>query len=223
MIEDETLKVENHLDRGNYLSIQYPDTFVEGGSKIKNLGEKFAAINSFFLEYLKGYHIPAAYIKPQDKNSLLFIQHYKFPFYVKIANIVDKRTGRIFIKKEGSSLNFPLFELHYGNGKDSIITESHLQVFELCSYDEVRLIYRICSKVNVVLKSFFSRRNFNLAELCCHFGKTEDKVYLIDGFTPNSLKILPVEVTPKTINPYKLNTPGEMRHYTDQIFNLINS
>jgi phosphoribosylaminoimidazole-succinocarboxamide synthase len=172
---------------------------------------------------LKGYHIPAAFIKPQNKSSLLFLQHHKFPFYVKIANVIDRRTARIFLKKEGSALSFPLFELHYGSGKDSMITESHLQVFELCSYDEVRLIYRICSKVNVVLKSFFSRRNYLLAELNCHFGKTEDKIYLIDGFTPNSLKILPAEVGSKTLNPYKLTTSGEMRHYTDQIFNLINT
>jgi phosphoribosylaminoimidazole-succinocarboxamide synthase len=207
----------------SYLTINYSDNFPGTDKKIKSYGEKAAKINSFFLEYVKGYHISAAFVKPVNSNSLLFINHQKFQFCIKILNVIDKRSAKIFHQKEGKNINLPLFEIHYGEGKDSLITESHLQVFDLCSADDIKIIYRICSKVNVVLKSYFNRRNFNLAELCCYFGKAEDKVYLVDGFTPDSLKILPLENNSKSLNPYKLITSTEIKHYTDLIFNLLNT
>jgi phosphoribosylaminoimidazole-succinocarboxamide synthase len=207
----------------NYISVNYPDCFPGTDIKIKGLGEKVSKINSFFLEYIKGYHIPAAFVRSVEKNSLLFLSHQKFPFFIKILNIIDKRSAKIFGQKEGSNISIPLFEIHFGNTRDSLITESHLQTFELCSVEELKIIYRISSKVNVVLKSYFNRRNFNLAELCCYFGKVEDKIYLVDGFTPDSLKIIPLENDSRSLNPYKLKTGNEMKHYTDLILNLLNT
>jgi hypothetical protein len=124
------------LDGTNYILVEYPD-FIEDDKKkirVKGLGEKFASINSFFLDYLKEYHIPVAFVKPLSKNSLKFLNYKKFPFFIKVYNAIDKRTAKIFSKKEFESLNLPLFELHYGNGKDSIVSESHLIAFDLFCY-----------------------------------------------------------------------------------------
>ena len=70
----------------------------------------------------------------------------------------------------------------------------------------MKLIIRICSKINAVLKSFFERRNEILAEISCHFGKHEDKVLLIGDFSPASLKFFPKDDSVKWVNPYKLST-----------------
>jgi len=155
------------LDSNNYLLIEYPDFITDEKNKkirVKGLGEKFASINSFFMDYLKEYHIPASYIKNHSKSVLKHISFQKFPFYVKILNIIDKRTAKIFSKREYEPLNLPIFEYHYDNGKDSFVSESHLTAFDFCTYEELRLIGRICSKVNAVLKSFFERRG---NEICC--------------------------------------------------------
>jgi phosphoribosylaminoimidazole-succinocarboxamide synthase len=122
--------------------------------------------------------------------------------------------------KEGSELNLPIFEFHYGCGKESVISESHLIAFDLCSPEHMKLITRICSKINAVLKSFFERRNEALAEVCCHFGKHDNKVFLVGDFSPASLKIFPKDESVKWTNPYKLSSASEVKKYTEHLFNI---
>ncbi len=225
LIYEEVSKKDLHLDDNDFLVIEYPDFYNSNGKKVKvkNLGEKFASINSFFFDYLKEYHIPAGFVKAHDKNTLKFVKHNRFPFSIKILNVIDKRTAKIFSQKEGDLLSFPVFEIHYGNNKDSLISENHVITFDLCSNDDLKIINRICSKVNAVLKSFFERRGYLLAEATCGFGKFEEKIFLVDDFTPHSLKIIPLNKDGKEINPYKFNTSAEIRHYTDHLFNMMSA
>jgi len=214
------------LDGDNYLLIEYPDFIIDEGNKkirAKGLGEKFAAINSFFMDYLKEYHIPSSFVKNQSKSVLKHMSFEKLNFYIKILNVIDKRTAKIFAKKELEPLNIPIFEYHNNNGKDSLVSESHLIAFDFCNYEDLKLIGRICSKVNAVLKSFFERRNEILAEFKCYFGKHEDKIYVIEDFTPKSIKTFPIEKNNKSLDPYKLTTPKQLRKYTDHLFKLTST
>jgi phosphoribosylaminoimidazole-succinocarboxamide synthase len=225
-IIDDLLKKDNHDSDHTYQTVDYQDFIFDGSNnkiKSKNLGEKFASINSFFLDYLKEYHIPTSFTKLENKTHLKYLKHDKLPFSIRILNIIDKRTSRIFNKKENENLLLPIFELHYGNGKDTLISESHLISFDLCNIDDSKIINRMCSKINAVLKSFFERRNSFLAEVTCHFGKSEDKIFLVDDFTPTSLKVLPLNKNDKYVDPYKFGTSGEIRQYTDHLFNLLSS
>ncbi|MDR3625383.1 MAG: phosphoribosylaminoimidazolesuccinocarboxamide synthase, partial [Ignavibacteriaceae bacterium] len=224
--EEDNSKKNLFLDEKDYFVIEYFDFLTLNGDKkvkIKNLGEKFASINSFFFEYLKEYHIPAAFVKNEDKTSLKFIKYKKFPFSIRILNVVDKRMAKIFNKKEGELLSLPVFEIHSGNNKDSLISESHLVAFDLCSTEDFKVINRICSKVNAVLKSFFERRGYLMAETTCNFGKFDEKVFVVDDFTPRSLKVVPLNKDIKIIDPYKFATSVEIRHYTDHLFNLMSA
>ncbi len=216
------------FDNQNYQLVEYPDFFslkLDKKVKVKDLGQKFATINSFFYDYLREFHIPIAYIKKHEKNSLMFVKFQQLPFIVKILNSADKRTAKLFSLKEGAHLNLPVFEYHFGDSKNSIVSESHLISFDLCTNENLKIINRICSKVNAVLKSFFERRNETMGELTCSFGKFESKIYLVDDFTPLSLKIFPNEEisTNNWVDPYNLNTSSEMRKYTNHLYNITSS
>lgn len=213
------------FDEQGYQLIEYDDFFVTQKNKkvtAKNLGQKFALINSYFFEYLKGYNIPCAYIKKTGKRNLLFLKFTEFPFKVKILNAADKRTAKIFSIKPGTALELPIYEFHLGDFADSIISESHLISFNLCSYDDIKLIHRLCSKINAIVKSFFERRNESIVELTCGFGKFESKIYLIDDFSPLSLKIIKNDSDRKLPDPYKLETLAQMKNYTDHLLKLTN-
>lgn len=213
------------FDSQNYQVIEYEDYFFTEKNKkvrVKDLGQKFAAINSFFYDYLKEFNIPCAYIKKTDQNSLLFVKYSALSFTVKILNSADKRISKIFSVKQGENLSLPVIEYHFGNSRDSVISESHLISFNLCSYDDLKLINRLCSKINAVVRSFFERREETIAEISCNFGKYEDKIYLIDNFTPLSLKIFRLNEDGKLPDPYKLETAGQMNKYTDHLYNFTN-
>lgn len=214
------------FDEQNYLRIEYSDYFFSTQNKkikVKDLGKKFASINSFFFDYLKEYHVPCAFIKNHQDNSLVYVKYSELNFSVKILNSSDKRTAKIFSIKEGDILDLPVFEYHYGNAKNSLISESHLIAFDICSNEDLKVVNRICSKVNAVLKAFFERRNETVAEVTCFFGKFENKIYLINDFSPMSLKIFPDGNTKKWADPYQLKSSNEMRKYTDFLFNITSA
>ena len=211
------------FDEGNYQLIEYLDNYqINDGKKVKvkDIGKKVALTNTFFFDYLKEYHIPTTFLRKDGENALKFSTYNEYPFRIKILNSADKRNAKMFGMKEGSELNLPLFEFHYGCGKESLISESHLIAFDLCNPEDMKLITRICSKINAVLKSFFDRRNETLAEVCCHFGTHEDKVFLVGDFSPASLKIFPKDESVKWTNPYKLSSAAEVKKYTEHLFNI---
>jgi len=219
-------KNEIPFDEQNYQSIEFSDYFFPAKNKkvkVKDLGKKFASICSFFYDYLKEYHIPTAFVNLHGSESLTFLKYIQIPFRIRILNYADKRTAKIFSIKEFDPLTFPVFEYHYGNGKDSLISESHLISFELCTSEELKFINRLCSKINAVLKSFFDRRNKIIAEVSCSFGKFENKIMIIDDFTPLSIKIIPSNGDKKAIDPYNLTTAARMKKYSDHLYNIIKS
>ena len=204
---------------------EYHDYFITQKKKkvtSKNLGEKTALLNSYFFDYFKGYNIPCAFIKKGDKKKLQFLKFEEFPFHIKIINSADARTAKIFSIKAGSSLQLPILEYHYGDLKDSVITESHIISFDLCSYDDLKLINRLCSKINVIVKSFFERRNLLLLELTCIFGKFEGKTYLVDDFSPLSIKVSSNISEDKLPDPYKIETAAQMNKYSNFLLKLTN-
>jgi phosphoribosylaminoimidazole-succinocarboxamide synthase len=211
------------FDEQGYQVIEYEDFFFTLKNKkviSKELGEKIAIINSYFLEYLKGYNIPCAYVRKTEKRNLLFLKCYEFPFKIKILNAADKRIAKIFSIKAGTILELPILEYNYGESKESVISESHLISFNLCSYDDLKLMNRLCSKINAIIKSFFERRNEQLVELTCGFGKFEGKIFLIDDFSPLSMKIIKNESDGKLPNPYKIETPAQMKKYSNHLLHL---
>lgn len=203
--------------------VEYHDHFVTQKNKkviSKNLGEKTALLNKYFFEYIKGYNIPCAFVNMEGKKKLQFLKFDDVNFRIKIINSADTRTSKIFSIHPGSLLQLPIFEYHYGNTKDSAITESHIISFDLCSYDELKIINRHCSKINAITKSFFERRNLSLLELTCIFGKFEGKIFLIDDFSPLSIKVSSNKEEDKLPNPYKIETAAQMNKYSNFLLKL---
>ncbi len=189
--------------------------------KIKGIGEKFTKINAYFFEYLIGFNIPTAFNKLSSENQFHLNKFTQVPFLIKILNIVDKRTSKIFNINEYEHLSIPIIEIFKDDNSYSLITESHIIAFNLVTSLELRYIFRLCSKINAVLKNFFERRNLILAEVNCYFGKNENQIFTVGDFTPISLKI--INKNNNSINPYKIKTSKELELYTESIFNLINT
>lgn len=203
--------------------VDYPDFIINQQNKkltLKNFGEKVASLNAFFSDYLKGYNIPVAYLKKIEKKSIQILNVTDFRFRVKILNAADSRTAKIFSIKTGTYLELPVMEYHFGNSKDSVITESHLVSFNLCSYEELKMVNRLCSKINAIIKSFFERRNLFLLELTCRFGKFDGKIYLIDDFSPMSIKIKSNKSEDNLPDSYKIETTAQLKKYSDFLLKL---
>ncbi len=186
---------------------------------INGLGEKLKIINAFFLDYLNAYNVPTGY-KSLSDEGIIFQKHNRYPFCIKIQNNVDRNNAKIFGLKEGNPLQTSIMEILYNSVHN--ITDSHILAFDICPFEDIKIIRRICSKVNVVLKSFFERRNLALSEVCCYFGNDENKIFLVDDFTPLSIKLKPVS-NGLFKDPYKNKSAQDISAYTEFFLNLIKS
>lgn len=207
----------------NYFQIEYTDNIILNKKKIKvkDFSIKTCELNHFFFEYASGFQIPTAYVKKDDDKTLKFVKFIPLPFRVKILNVADKKISKLFGLKEHSDLKLPVFEFHYGEGKDTLISESHLVSFNLCSQEDMKIILRISSKTNAVLKSFFERRNEVLAELTCTFGKFENKICLAGDFSPFSLMVYPKDANKNWSDPQKMSKASEIKKYTEFLYNTV--
>jgi len=225
IVYEETGKIIYYEEEDDCFLIDYTDE-VEINSKekvkIKNIGIKHTIASSFFLDYLNAYNISTGYKKVVD-NSILMNKHYRFPFYINILNILDKRSAKIFNKQEGQILQIPLLSFHFGNLADNLISENHLISLEQCLLEDIKIMKRLCSKVNAVMKSYFERRNTFLAEFNCCFGKEDERIFVVDDFTSLSLKVLQDNNNDTIINPYKIKTVEEIKNYTDFINSLVSN
>ncbi|HEX2867881.1 MAG TPA: phosphoribosylaminoimidazolesuccinocarboxamide synthase [Ignavibacteriales bacterium] len=224
IVQEKSGKTVYQAKEDSSILLEYKDTVrltSRTEAKIKDLGEKHLFINSFFLDYLNAYNVPTGYKKVEE--STLILQNYSsYPFTITISNIIDRRTSRLFDKPEGTFLILPVFEFRIGGQdiRDNLITESHLISLDILPIEELKVIKRICTKVNAVLKSYFERRNSFLSEVTCYFGKDEEKIFIVDDFTPVSLKVLSLDPGQKNINPYKIKTPADYKEYVEFILSL---
>lgn len=203
------------------LEISFSDSIQLGEkkSKIKDFGIQSAKISSFFFEYISQYHITSSFKDLKNETTLLFYQTKNFPFKIKILNNFDARNAKLFNKKEFESLQIPIYEIHFGNSYDSVISESHLISLNFASVEDLKYILRISTKVNAVLRSFFDRRNVHLVELFLTFGKVDDKVLLNGDFSPFSIGLIGNEINSFSLK--KNEDSISLKKYSQFLTNLI--
>jgi len=187
----------------------------------KNIGESLSKINSFFFEFLQQYNLPLPEIIQKELVRFVHQPMSIFPFKLKVLNSVDSRNSVILSKKEFEQISTPIFEFYVGDCLEYFVSDSHLITLNLCDANEVKLMLRIASKANVVLKSFFERRNFYLLEFNCFFGKLDDKIFLVGDFSPFGIFIKDMENSELEPNPYKLTNSKLFGKYTAIIFKLL--
>lgn len=208
----------------NTVYYDYNDNIELDNNKIISIkGAKFklAAINNFILSYLNSYNISTNYIGIIKRNIITFEQFELLPICIKIINTVNKKIGKIFNLVEGTNIPFPIYEIYLLNDKNNLVTESHLISLNICSVNDIKTVTRIASKVNAVLKVFFERRNALLNEMICYFGKYEDKYFVIDDFTPLSVRITPIYQNILNFNTLKITKDTHMEEYIEFFYKLI--
>jgi len=158
---------------------------------IKGKGIINKDVSAYIFEYLEGFHIPTHFIKDLGGREMLIRRLEMIPAEIVMRNIVAGSLGERYGLEEGKELNFPIMELYLKNNErnDPMINQSHLVAFQLATQDEVRIIERLTSKINAVLKSFFLRRNLKLVDFKLEYGRYKNKILLGDEVSLDTLRL----------------------------------
>jgi len=171
-----------------------------------------AKITAFFHEYLKEYHIPSSFEHATRENSVRVTSTEDLPIYFKVVNNSTEQLSSLFSLEKNVPLSVPIFESYLNGNSNFLLNEHHIISFNIVPITDFKLMGRIATKVNVILKSFFERRNLQLAEMVCTFGRCNDKIVLLGNFAPHTIKLLAKEGSAEA---YDVSTPSAIKKYLE--------
>lgn len=186
-------KIVYHTDDPELVVLEFKDespVFEGKKVKAKNKSVINATISAILFQYLENYHVPNHFVKAGQDKQLVCKKLEMIPIEVVVRNMAAGDFCERFGLEEGASLATPVIEL-FLKEKDSrkMINEYHAYAFELANTDEMRSIFRIASKTNAVLRSYFERRNLKLVNFKLEFGRFKQQIFMGDELSLDSIRL----------------------------------
>jgi len=150
-------------------------------------------ISSYLFSYLAGFHIPTHFIEKSSSSSMLVRYLAMIPLEVQVHNTALGACARRLGLKEGTDLPFPVIE-HYHKRPElehPLVNEFHIYAMNIATPEQLRVMNRVASKTNVVLRSFFGRRGLKLRALSLEFGIANNQIVIGDEISPRTCSLVP--------------------------------
>ncbi|MBD3166498.1 phosphoribosylaminoimidazolesuccinocarboxamide synthase [bacterium] len=149
------------------------------------------ALSTFFFEYLENYHVPTHFQKSLSENEMLVRRLEMIPVEVVVRNIATATLAKTYNLEEGKVLPYPIIEFFLKDDRlgDPMINEHHAYALGHATPEEMRMITRVASKVNAILKAFLDRRGLLLVDFKLEFGKSGKDILIGDEITPDTCRI----------------------------------
>ncbi len=148
-------------------------------------------ISLYIYSYLEGFHIPTHFIKDLGGKEMLIKKLEMIPVEVVMRNFAAGSFCERYNLESGTELSYSIVEffLKREQPNNPMINQTHLVAFQLATPEEVRMIERMTSKINAVLKSFFSRRNLQLIDFKVEYGRYKNKILLGDEISLDTCRL----------------------------------
>lgn len=175
--------------------IEFKDeaTAFDGTKKatIENKGEINCAMSAILFEYLESFHVPTHFIRRIGPQELLCRRVQIVPVEAVMRNIAAGSLVKRLHFPDGQELKPPIFETYLKNDElhDPMINEFHAQALKVSTPAEFRAMFRLASRINVILRSFFDRRDMLLVDFKLEFGRFENSLILADEISPDTCRI----------------------------------
>lgn len=206
------------------------DAVVFEGAKIelvKGKGVINKDIASYLFEYLEGFHIPTHFLKNLGGREMLIRRLEMIPVEVAMRNLAAGCLCKRYGIEEGRELNSPIMEFYLKDEvrHDPMINQTHIVAFQFATIDEVRMIERMTSKINAVLKSFFVRRNLKLVDFKLEYGRYKNKIMVGDEISLDTCRLWDNSIESKTDkNRFRFDQGADELAYEEmkkRIFQLV--
>jgi phosphoribosylaminoimidazole-succinocarboxamide synthase len=180
----------------NLVIIHYKDDATAGnGAKkgtIKDKGIMNNTITTLLFQMLEKNGIKTHLVKKLNDRDQLCQRVKIFPLEVIVRNIIAGSMAKRVGIEEGTIPTNVIFEICYKNDEygDPLINDHHAVALKLASYDELKTIYEITSKINEILKSTFDKIGIVLVDFKIEFGKNaKGEILLADEITPDTCRL----------------------------------
>ncbi|MBD3289943.1 phosphoribosylaminoimidazolesuccinocarboxamide synthase [candidate division KSB1 bacterium] len=193
ILEGSTKKLYS-TDEPEHIIQEFMDTVLKDGeskSTIKGKGAINNQICGHLFEYLEGFHIPTHFVKSIGNKEMLVKKLDMIPVEIFVHNIATGEFCKRFGQKDGQELELPIVEMFLKKPElnNPMINNGHVVAFGMATTEDINQIERFSSKVNAVLKSFFTRRGLKLVDFKLEFGRHKEKIVLGDEISPDTFQL----------------------------------
>ena len=213
------------MEKSDAVLVEFKDETESRGKgkvKIKDRGAFNNEISAYLFEYLEGFHIPTYFIKKISQAESLVKSLDLIPLEIVVRNVAGSAFAKRYGIKDGTDLPHPVIEHYYVNEDlhTPFVNDYHVFVLQIASPEELRILNRMASKTNAVLRSLCERRRLKLVDCSLRFGRHKGQILLGDEITPETCRFW--DVTGRRIDKERFRIDGsESREVYEEIRNRI--
>lgn len=204
MIYEGKAKKVYSTENPNEVIIFYKDdaTAFNGVKKaeITNKGILNNQITEILFIELENAGIPTHFIKRIDERSQLCKKVEIIQIEVIVRNAIAGSMAKRLQIPEGTIPKNTIIDICYKNDDlgDPLINDHHAVALDICSYEELDVIYAMAKKTNEVLKAFFLKQQIKLIDFKVEFGRTHNgEIILADEISPDTCRLWDLKTNKK--------------------------
>lgn len=168
-------------------------TALNGGKKgtIEDKGALNNSITTMLFELVEKNGVKTHFIKKLNDREQLCKKVEIVPLEVIVRNVAAGSMAKRLGLEEGSPLKTTVFEICYKEDKynDPLINDTHAVAIGLSTFEELKTIYSMTSKINDILKEFFLKQDIKLIDFKVEFGRYNGEILLADEISPDTCRL----------------------------------
>ena len=195
MMYEGKAKMVYATDDADKVVIYYKDdaTAFNGEKKgqIEDKGVLNNSITSALFELLEKNGVKTHFEKKLNEREQLTKKVEIVPLEVIVRNVAAGSMAKRYGVAEGTELLIPVLELSYKNDDlgDPLINDYHAVALGFTTFEELKTIYAMASKVNEVLSAFFLKHGIKLIDFKLEFGRFHGEILLADEISPDTCRL----------------------------------
>ena len=166
----------------------------------KGKGALNCKISTELFKLLENNGIKTHLVETLSENEQLVKKVDIIPIEVVVRNVATGSLVKRLGIEEGTVLPFALVEFYYKDDDlgDPLLNDEHCLLLDIASESELETLKMLGREINVILKSFFLKRDLNLIDFKVEFGKDKDgNILLSDEISPDSCRFWDVNTKEK--------------------------
>ncbi|ADG70811.1 phosphoribosylaminoimidazolesuccinocarboxamide synthase [Brachyspira innocens] len=230
MIYEGKAKKVYATDDPDQIIVYYKDdaTAFNGEKKgsIKDKGVMNNEITSLLFKMLEKNGIKTHFIEKLNDREQLCQRVKIFPLEVIVRNLIAGSMAKRLGIEEGTVPPNTIFEICYKNDEygDPLINDHHAVALKLATYDELKYIYDVTSKVNNLLKEALDKIGITLVDFKVEFGKnSKGEILLADEITPDTCRFWDKETGKKLDKDRFRRDLGSIEEAYIEVLNRLNN
>jgi phosphoribosylaminoimidazole-succinocarboxamide synthase len=226
LYEGKAKKIYATDDKDRVVVYYKDDATAFNGEKKGQIDEKGVmnnAITSALFELLEAKGVKTHFEKKLSDREQLCKKVEIVPLEVIVRNVAAGSMAKRYGLAEGTELKTTVLELSYKNDDlgDPLINDYHAVAMGITTFDELKVIYEMATKVNNILKEFFLEQGIKLIDFKIELGRFNGEILLADEISPDTCRFWDAKTNEKLDKDRFRRDLGNVKEAYIEILNRI--